>query len=115
MGRHVFEPANRVALDDAYQVEVFTHWIKSNYEVSANTEVDYGASYAYLQTLTNYNGSDKADDHVYRLTVPQYIQAVEFVYHMGMTVNYIDLPSSVIYIDTNGIPSIDDDWLLYII
>ena len=66
MGRHVLEPANRVALDDAYQVEVFTHWIKSNYEVSANTEVDYGASYAYLQTLTNYNGSDKADDHVYR-------------------------------------------------
>ena len=104
-----------MALDDAYQVEVFTHWIKSNYEVSANTEVDYGASYAYLQTLTNYNGSDKADDHVYRLTVPQYIQVVEFVYHMGMTVNYIDLPSSVIYIDTNGIPSIDDDWLLYII
>ena len=115
VGRHVPEPGNRVALDDAYQVEVFTHWIKSNYEVSANTEVDYGASYAYLQTLTNYNGSDKADDHVYRLTVPQYIQAVEFVYHMGMTVNYIDLPSSVIYIDTNGIPSIDDDWLLYII
>lgn len=48
-----------------------------------------------------------------RLTVPQYVQAVQFNDYPGLTVDTLELPESVLYVDTSGIPSIDEDWLLY--
>ena len=108
-GRHVLEPAGRVALSADYQVEINTFWMRSDYTMESGGD----GKYTYMQTLTDYLGADKVNDHVTQLTVPQYVQAIEFHYYPGLSVDRLSLPDSVLYVDTNGVPGIDDDLLLY--
>ncbi len=112
-GRHVLEPAGQVTLSEDYQVEITGMWMTADYTVPANDQVVSNAVYVYPQTLTCYLGADKINDWVERLTVPQYVQAVQFPYYHGLTVDTLELPETVLYVDTSGIPSIDEDWLLY--
>lgn len=112
-GRHVLEPAGRVTLSEDYQVEITGMWMSPDYSVPANNQVVSNATYGYAQLLTDYRGADKIDNWVERLTVPQYVQAVQFNDYPGLTVDTLELPESVLYVDTSGIPSIDEDWLLY--
>lgn len=112
-GRHVLEPAGRVTLSEDYQVEITGMWMSPDYSVPANNQVVSNATYGYAQLLTDYRGADKIDNWVERLTVPQYVQAVQFNDYPGLTVDTLELPESVLYVDTFGIPNIDEDWLLY--
>lgn len=112
-GRHVLEPAAAVPLTEAYQVEVETYWMLPDYTVAGIDEILSGASYIYAQTLTDYHGEDRENDTVAQLCVPQYVQAVQFNYYPGLTVGTLQLPDTVLYVDTTGMPSLDEDWLLY--
>lgn len=116
-GRHVLEPGAKVSLSSDYQVEIESFWMKPDYSLQAAGEATTRANNVFLQTLTAYLGEksyDKyGDEWIERLTVPQYIQAVELEYYPGLAVDNIELPSSVVYISTNGMPSVEDDWLLY--
>lgn len=108
-GRHVLEPAGRVALDADYQVEVNAYWMQPDYTMESGD----GSKHVFLQTLTDYLGGDKVNDHMAVLTVPRYVQAVRFPYYPGLSVDRLSLPDSVLCVDTSGIPGIDDDLLLY--
>lgn len=112
-GRHVLEPASRVPLSEDYQVEVENQWMDNDYIVGASTDIFSSAKWVYLQTLTRYLGRDAADNSVERLSVPQYVQAVDFLYYPGLTADYLELPETVLYVNTGGIPSFMDDELLY--
>lgn len=124
-GRHVLEPASCVALDSNYQVEMETYWMSPDYSISDLNQWFSGNAWpgeslysadskrVLMQTLTAYLGKDKVNDFLERLVVPQYVQAVQFNYYRGLTVDYLDLPDTVLYVNTKGIPSIFDSDLLY--
>ncbi len=111
-GRHVLEPAGQVALDDKYTVEIRRYWMDADGQVDPTA-----TTLSYLQTLTYYAGAASTDENGYAtvgtLTVPQYVQAVDFPYYPCLSAGYLDLPDSVIYVNTAGVPSIFDDWLSY--
>lgn len=115
VGRHVLEPAALVPFDrEKYQVNIRSHYMNKNYEVGWSQ----GAKYISLQALTDYTGSDKLPmteteyDRIDTLEVPQYVQAVEFDYIDGFSVNYLKLPDSVLYVNTKGIPSVEESGVL---
>lgn len=115
IGRHVLEPAALVPFDrERFQINIRSHYMNQKYEVGWSA----GAKYISLQALTDYTGSDKLPmtdteyDRVDTLEVPQYVQAVEFDYIDGFSVNYLKLPDSVLYVNTEGIPTIEDSGVL---
>lgn len=103
-GRHVLEPASRVALDSNYQVEMETYWMSPDYSISDLNQWFSGNAWpgeslysadskrVLMQTLTAYLGKDKVNDFLERLVVPQYVQAVQFNYYRGLTVDYWSPP-----------------------
>ena len=120
-GRHVLEPAALVPYDtDRYQVNLRAHNMKKNYEVVSGGDTS-DSTYISLQALTYYVGEDKRTndeqgmgyDWVETIEVPQYVQSVEFDYGVGICTESLNLPSSVLYVNTNGIPTYLDDWLMY--
>ncbi len=123
VGRHVLEPSALVSIDTSkYQINLRSHWMNSD-----NVIVESGGTSdtipVSLQALDDYVGSDKnkwtEDDseHEYdwldTLDVPQYVQSVEFDYCSGFSVNHLNLPDTVLYVNTNGIPTIYDSWFMY--
>ena len=104
-GRHVLEAADDVPLDtDRYQAELLLYWMDEDYTVHASAE-NLG-SLCYLQTLTYCKGGtydwDTGTYHFSRIAVPDYIQAVDVPYS-GISTDYLDLPASVLYVNTTGI------------
>lgn len=112
-GRYVLEPGKRVELSSDYQVESREYWMKPDMEVLPSGQSEFNAKWVALQTLTDYLGADKVNDYVTHLKVPQFVQAVDFPYYPGVTADYLDLPETVLYVNTDGIASIDEDFLLY--
>ena len=121
VGRHVLEPAALVPFDtEKYQINLRRHWMDKNYQVTDGGDTS-ASSYISLQAMTDYVGDDRVAmgssdtgyDWLETLQVPQYVQSVEFDYGIGFSVDYLELPSSVLYVNTNGIPSIFDDWISY--
>ena len=112
-GRYVLEPGKRVGLSSDYQVESREYWMKPDMEVLPSGQSEFNAKWVALQTLTDYLGADKVNDYVTHLKVPQFVQAVDFPYYPGVTADYLDLPETVLYVNTDGIASIDEDFLLY--
>ena len=113
-GRHVLEPADTVPIDkNIYGVELKNYWITSDYVATRNGDGNYGS----LQALTYYAGADSKDadgaEYQERLAVPQYIQAVDMPYYPYVSVGYLDLPDSVIFVDTDGVKDFTDDDLVY--
>ncbi len=111
-GRHVLEPAPKVALSSAYTVEMQPLYLNDNYELD-----DSVLKQSFLQTLTYYKKDPTYDSsdgtyHYDTIQVPQYVQAVHFLYD-GVSTDYMELPDSVVYIDTTGVPNFTDDWLAY--
>ncbi len=123
VGRHVLEPSALISIDTSkYQINLRSHWMnKDNVIVESGGTSD--TILVSLQALDDYVGSDKnkwsADDeeHEYdwldTLDVPQYVQSVEFDYCSGFSVKYINIPDTVLYVNTNGIPTIYDSWFMY--
>lgn len=113
-GRHVLEPADTVPIDkNIYGVELKNYWITSDYVATRSGDGSYGA----LQALTYYAGADSKDadgaEYQEHLAVPQYIQAVDMPYYPYVSVGYLDLPDSVIFVDTDGVKDFTDDDLVY--
>ena len=108
-GRHILQPADYVDYDtDTYQVELELYWMRPNYSILSSTELDSSAGMAYLQTLTHYKGKTEYDwntgnETIETLTVPEYVQAVDFLYYPALSVQYLEIPASTVYVNTEGV------------
>lgn len=117
-GRHILLPAEKVPLDTSlYQVEIVRYFSDSDLNIYLKAEdIPYGDN-AYLQTLTAYKGkttlNDDYVDHIDTLTVPEYVQAVQFLYSSALNVGTLELPASVLYVDATGVKSFLDDPVAY--
>lgn len=103
-GRHILEPADMVPLDSSFVVKVKYVWMSDDYKVDG----DKYNNLCYLQALTDMDtlwragrNSEKwqAYSSYETLSVPKYIQAVMIDENAGLSVNYIKIPSTVLYID----------------
>ena len=105
-GRHILEPADFVDLDSDYDVRLEFKWLNNDGQVDYN-----GSNLAYLQTLKNYksNGifslldnwlTGSVDVPIFK--VPKYIQSVDFDLAADIVTEYIDIPSTVIYINNSS-------------
>ena len=118
-GRHILEPASAVDFDsDSYIVQLQIYWMTDEYEVAPADEVWSNTHLSYLQTLTTYEGTDiiTAEDGTEMLdtlTIPEGIQAVDMPHYPYLQVNTVELPASLLYLNTEGVKSVFDDELLY--
>lgn len=104
-GRHILEPADMVPLDSKYVVKLQLAWMSDDYKVG-----DEYANLTYLQTLTDIDSPvtvSWTDEDWYsawlyeKITVPEYIQAVMIDESAEISVNYLELPDSVLYVKTD--------------
>lgn len=112
-GRHILEPLPTVPLDTSlYQVEWVERFVAPDGGVYTRDEMMAGmaplnAEYAPLQTLTHYKGTTTYDedynDYLETLTVPEAVQAVIMMYQPCLAVGTLQLPDSVLYVDTSGL------------
>ncbi len=105
-GRHILEPEDMVDLDQDYDVKLEFKWMDNEGNIDPMGDV-----LAYLQTLKNY----KPDGVFATLTnwltgrvevpvlkVPKYIQSIDMDEDADVVVDYIDIPSTVIYINNTS-------------
>lgn len=114
-GRHILEPADMIPLDYRYTVQLRQCWMDDDGRVGSGEKY---RNLSYLQTLTSVDESAKEDYHaggklrIYsqqekKLSVPEYIQAVDiesnpYAYWNAVETDYLELPESVIYINTDN-------------
>lgn len=88
-GRHILEPADKVALDTSrYVVKMKNVWMTEDFRVDENK----GDILCYLQTLTAYKGKERT------LKVPKYIQSVDMDNSAAVNVDTMYLPDTVMYV-----------------
>ena len=106
-GRHILEPADTISIDESYSKSFKLYW----YDSSTDQFDEYlGGDLCYLQTITGYEHplsadplsnmsafSSVIDDDVF--VIPKYSQAVDIDYGSTVTVDYIDIPDTVLYIN----------------
>lgn len=105
-GRHILEPADKVPLSDDYEVKLVLQWMSDDYQVG----IEYN-NLCYLQTLTNfrdnaaakasYEEDDEAADRV-KVSVPKYVQAIVLDSDADLTMDYLEIPDTVLYIAEFG-------------
>lgn len=102
-GRHVLEPADFVDVPEGFNIALSSYWMdRDTYEVDLiyNTLV-------YLQTLTSYTPQytrmvdwwkNEASETaaVQRLSVPQYVQAIDIDWSEELKVDYLEVPDTVV-------------------
>lgn len=112
-GRHILEPADMIPLEYGYTVKLKQCWIDDDGHAGSG---DQYRNLSYLQTLTAFEESAEEDYsgilRIYRqsgkkLTVPEYIQAVDiennpYAYWNATETDYLELPESVIYVNTDN-------------
>lgn len=105
-GRHILEPADMVPIDSKYVVKLELAWMSDDYKVG-----DEYMNLTYLQTLTDIDSPVAVhwtDENWYsawlydKITVPEYIQAVMMDESAEISVNYLELPDSVLYVKTSN-------------
>ena len=92
-GRHILEPMDKVELGKEYQAEVRRYWL--------NTGL------CYLQTMTDYelpslldpDNTGIAKKEYQEVKVPQYIQSVDIDDNADLSVEYLEIPDTVININ----------------
>lgn len=106
-GRHILEPAATVPLSPDYTVELKWVWMSEDYKVDGMLYDNL----CYLQALTDMNCESKAGFeagmlHVMwsgdTLIVPKYVQAVMINKDADINVDYLEIPDTVLYIDTEN-------------
>ena len=105
-GRHILEPADKVPIDSKYVVKMQLAWMSDDYKVGN----EY-SNLAYLQTLTDIDSpvsvhwTDPSwhDSWFYdKVSVPEYVQAVMIDEDAAMSVNYLEIPDTVLYVQTEN-------------
>lgn len=105
-GRHILEPADMVPLDDKYIVKLKFFWMNND-----GTIDQYGDNLIYLQTLTdmnealaiNWTDQDWTGSNLYNtLSVPKYTQAIAIDSNADLSVNYLEIPDTVLYIQLDN-------------
>ena len=99
-GRHILEPADRIPLASGYTVKLMPQWLAEDFTV------DYFGNLCYLQTLTDFTDDVVMGGLLKRiLSVPEYIQSVDFSDDLNQEVDYLEIPDTVIYYDetTTGV------------
>ena len=99
VGRHILEPEEPVALDPAYTVQLRQVWMSDTFDVGWQYD-----NLCYLQALTSVEESalQTAGENETRLEVPEYIQAVMMDDDANISVDYLDIPDTVLYIAGNN-------------
>ena len=102
-GRHILEPEDLVPLSDEYIVEMKQVWMSDDYQVGFQYD-----NLCYLQTLVNVGkGAVKEETRGIHwfinqnyevLEIPKYIQAVMIEDGSDITVDYLKIPDTVLYI-----------------
>lgn len=121
IGRHVLEPSALVDIDTSkYQINLRQHWMNRDYVITESGGTS-DTTLVKLQALDCYIGNDKVKwegeksghdyDWIDTLDVPEYVQSVEFDYYDGLSVGRINIPDTVLYVNTNGVPTYSDDWI----
>ena len=121
IGRHVLEPSALVNIDTSkYQINLRQHWMNKDYVVTESGGTS-DTILVKLQALDCYIGNDKVKwegeksghdyDWIDTLDVPEYVQSVEFDYYDGLSAGRINIPDTVLYVNTNGVPTYSDDWI----
>lgn len=105
-GRHILEPADMVPLDDKYVVKLKLFWMTDDEKINPD-----GNQLIYLQTLTDMNEAIAASwmdtgwtgGNLYdTLSVPKYVQAISIDSDADMSVNYLEVPDTVLYIELDN-------------
>jgi hypothetical protein len=99
VGRHILEPEDPVALDPMYTVYLRQVWMSDNYEVGFQYD-----NLCYLQALTNVDTralkvNSRGESS---LQVPEYIQAVMMDAETDVSVDYLEISDTVLYIAGNN-------------
>lgn len=89
-GRHILEPAEMVSLDKKYTVELKHFWMNEDYKVDDMAD---DSQLCYLQTLTAVDGQYDT------LKIPKYIQAVDVDSDTDMSVDQLEVPDTVVYMN----------------
>lgn len=112
-GRHILEPEDLVAVEDGYTVKLQNNvmWLTPAYDPTDYPYWDDG-KLCSLQVLTDYNDTSeirfermrswKRTQEKSKLTVPDYVQAVIIDKDRMHSVDYLEIPESVLYIDINA-------------
>lgn len=101
-GRHILEPADMVPLDEKYIASLEVFWMNDDGDIDPD-----GNNLIYLQTLTDMNDvvavnwleQDWLGSNAYQtISVPKYMQAVSIDSDADISVNYLEVPDTVLYI-----------------
>lgn len=101
-GRHILEPVDVVPVSEGYTVAMKSYWMTDDYKV------DFWAdNYYSLQTMTNYEKPSLLGDEIskqeYReVQVPEYVQAVDIDDDADMSVEYLSLSDTVLYLNESS-------------
>ncbi len=128
-GRHILQPADLVELDPAYTVSLNMVWMDCAYHIGTGAEHN---NLSYLQTLTGWTGghslkSDPAEpvqtrqaepqpaaigehDRSPVLSVPEGVQAVEISKNDPFSVDRLELPASVMYLNVDDNLRVDQSY-----
>ena len=107
IGRHILEPTDLIDLNEDYYAELKLTWM----DAQGNIDPEAVSNLVYLQTLRNYspksifaafNSLLTGNTQVQTLKVPKYIQSVDMEKDADIIADYIDIPSTVIYINNNS-------------
>ena len=103
-GRHILEPKNMVELPSCYTVQLKHIWMTEDYQMDGSAR----EKLCYLQTLTDVDGlprlgwSDSTWEILWNMQtikVPEYIQAIMIDADAGLSVDYLEVPDTVLYIE----------------
>lgn len=99
VGRHILEPEDSVALDPAYTVYLRQVWMSDDMEVGSQYN-----NLCYLQALTDVDDSilKNSGKRGTSLQIPEYIQAVMMDDDANVSVDYLEIPDTVLYINGNS-------------
>lgn len=102
-GRHILEPADFVDVPQGFNIALNSYWMnRDTYDVDFmyNTLV-------YLQTMKSYTpqytrmvdwwkNETSENMAVHRLSVPQYVQAIDLDWSEKLEVDYLEVPDTVL-------------------
>lgn len=103
-GKHVLQPDKVVEVPEGYHISLDVYWMNPDYVMNTEDE-----KLTYLQTLKYCTGEAEGtvitEDGVQSIIrVPEYVQAISMDPFMANCYDQMEIPKSVIYVDTDSAP-----------